>query len=294
MELNRVQKKSIIPNEKGILSRRGRGFHFSSAFARKNLYYLTWSDEYVCDSSYQVDREMLDCYLLMNVISGKMALKYEEKKYSLTDSHMVLLDLRKPHFYRAETVTQMQQYMLHGAALPAYYTLLTEKNGPVFHKDSRIQYLLNSLKRETIVPVPNDHTISMLITTMLCSLTGSLNLVDNDPVRQAKFFINDHYNEEISLEDIAGSVSLSKYYFSRLFEKETGQTPWDFLVETRLRNAMQMLTHSNASVEEIGASCGFSNTAHFIRSFKAHTYYTPGAFRKHFTDVPMGFMFGQE
>lgn len=294
MKLNRVQKESIIPNETGILSRHGRGFLFSSAFAEKNLYYMTWGDEYICDSTYKVDREMLDCYLLMNLLAGKMSLKTEEKTYMLNDGNMVLLDLRKPHFYKAETAIQVQQYMVHGNTLPAYYQLLTKDNGPVFHKDSRLQFILNSLKQETMMPVPNDHIISMLLTNMLCSLTGSLELIGEDPVRQAKYYMNDHYTENISLDDIAAAVSLSKFYFSRLFEKETGTTPWEFLIETRLRNAMQMLTHSNAAVEEIAASCGFSNTAHFIRTFKSHTNFTPGAFRRHFADVPMGVMFGKE
>ena len=186
----------------------------------------------------------------------------------------------------------MQQFMMNGGALAAYHDLLTKDKGPIFHKDSRLQYLLHALGKETMAAVPNDHTISMLITGILCSLSGTLDLKQHlDPIRQAQYYINDHYRENISLDDIAGSVNLSKYYFSRIFEKETGSSPWKYLIQTRLRNAMQLLTHSSYTVEEISFSCGFSSAAHFIRLFKEHTGFTPGSFRRHFSDVPMGFMF---
>lgn len=293
-KLNRVQKESIIPDERGILSRHGRGFHFSSDFAQKNLYYLTWSDEYVCDDTYAVERDSLNCFLLMNLLEGRMTIRVNGETFRANESQLILLDLTRPHYYRADTRIRVQQYMLHGNALAAYYRLLTENNGFVFHKDSRMQFLLSSLYQETMAPFPNDHTISMLITGMLCSLTGSLQLVDQDPIRQAKYYMNDHYMENITLEDIAAAVSLSKYYFCRRFEKETGMSPWEFLIETRIRNAMQMLTHSSAPIEEVAASCGYSSQAHFIRSFKEHTGVTPGAFRRHFTDVHMGVMFSQK
>ena len=289
-KLDRVQIDSIIRDEGGILARTGRGFHFCTPFARENLYHLSWSDEYICDSTYKVDRNYLNCFLLMNVVSGKMTLKAEGARWTVGDSDLVLLDLKQPHVYRAKTRIQVQQYMLNGSALPAYYNLLTEESGPVFRKDSRIQFLLSSLKKESMEPMPDDHVISMLITNILCSLSGGMRERERDPIRQAQYYMNDHYREEITLEDIAASVSLSKYYFSRMFEREVGTTPGEFLIQTRLRNAMQMLTHSSAPIDEIAELCGFATTNHFIRSFKSHTNFTPGAFRKHFNDVPMGYM----
>ena len=73
-----------------------------------------------------------------------------------------------------------------------------------------------------------------------------------------------------------------------MFEKEVGTAPREYLVQTRLRNVMQILTHGNASLEESSEQCGGSTANHFIRSVKAHTSFTPGPFRKHFNDVPSG------
>lgn len=295
MELTKLQKQFILPNEKGIVSRHGRGFYFASSFAKNNLCHLLWSDEYICDSRYLVNRDSLNSYMLMNLVDGRMTVKTESGTWSAGSGSLIFLDLRKHHFYKAESAVQVQQFMMNGGVLPAYFELLTADNGPLFRKDSRLQYLMKSLQNETLVTVPDDHNIAMLINSILCSLTGAAKMKhQTDPVRQAQYYINDHYNDGITLEDIAASVGLSKYYFSRQFEKETGSSPWEFLIAVRIRNAMQMLAHGGDSVEEIAFSCGFSSTAHFIRIFKARTNFTPGAFRRHFRDVPMGFLFPDE
>ena len=294
MILNQVQKNSIITNEKGILSKKGRGFHFPSTFARENLPHLLWSDEYICDQTYKVDRKLLSCYVLMNVVAGKMTVRIREKTYTASDGDFLFMDLRHPHYYKAETAVQVQQYMIDGKPLNAYHRLLTEKHGPVFRKDSRIAFQLSSLNKETLKPFPNDHVISMLIIGLLTSVSVSSepNLVD--PVQQARYYITDHYRDDISLDDIAAAVSLSKFYFTRIFEKETGSTPWEFLIETRVRNSMQLLTHSNMSIEQVAISCGFSDATHFIRTFKKFTGFTPGVFRQHFNGVTIGFEFAMQ
>ena len=289
MALNQVQKKAIIPNEAGILSQKGRGFHFPSDFAGNHLIHLLWSDEFICDENYKVNRESLACYELFNIVQGKMTVRTGGKTYTATDGNLVFLDLRFRHYYKADTVLQVQQYLIEGAPLQAYYQLLTEKNGPVFQKDSRISFQLSSLKNETMKKVPNDHLISYLLVGVLTSLSLSAVGETADPIRQARYYIADHYRENISLDDIAAAVSLSKYYFSRRFEKETGSTPWEYLTETRIRNSMQLLTHSYLTVDEIAMSCGFSDATYFIRTFKKLTGFTPGVFRRYFFDVTMGF-----
>ncbi|MBQ8306853.1 MAG: helix-turn-helix transcriptional regulator [Blautia sp.] len=293
-ELDAVQQKSVIPGEQGIMSRHGRGFHFPSPFAKKHLYYLVWSDEYDCSPGYVVDRESLPCFMLMNLIKGKMRVTVNGKTFLAESGSLVLLNLNHPHCYQAETDLRVQQFMLNGNALPAYFNLLSEKQKSlVFHRDSKLSFLLSGLKKETMAPVPDDHLISMVITEILYALISGYQTDSSDPVRHAMYFITDHYKENISLDDIAGAVSLSKFYFSRLFEKETGYTPWEYLTEIRMRNAMHVLTHTNVGIEAIAENCGFSSAAHFIRAFRNYSGFTPGAFRRHFLEAPMGIDVGE-
>ena len=106
--------------------------------------------------------------------------------------------------------------------------------------------------------------------------------LESDPILKAKRFIETNYGSNISLEDISGAASLSKYYFVRLFEKETGCAPWEYLTRTRVRAAMQLLAGSRTTVNEIAVACGFANASGLIRVFRRYTNYTPGSFRKQF------------
>jgi transcriptional regulator GlxA family with amidase domain len=102
------------------------------------------------------------------------------------------------------------------------------------------------------------------------------------PVREAMNYIYNHYGEQVQISDIAEHVSLSRYYFTRLFRKETGRTPNDYLAEVRINFAREMLIEKILPVAEIAERCGFANTSHFTRFFREKTGQTPAAFRKSF------------
>lgn len=289
MKSENTQQEWIISGETGILSMDGAGFHIPSAFAMENLYYILASNEYLCDRTYAVDRSKeVHCYQIMYLVSGRMTVRYEGKSYTVSEGNLILLDLRKPHYYRADTEIRMQWYLMNGASLPAYYEYLTRMHSPVFPMDEKLIFLANSLKKELMQQEPNDHVVSMLITEILCSLSIKRESEQSEPVKRAKTYINTHYSEPISLQDIAQHASLSKYYFSRQFQSEVGLTPWEYLVQIRLRHAMQLLSDSHQSIEAIAFACGYTSSSHFCRAFKKETGFSPAFFRKFLSNVPMG------
>ena len=89
-----------------------------------------------------------------------------------------------------------------------------------------------------------------------------------------------HYREKLSVREIASHVSLSLYYFSKLFREETDVTPYNYLTGVRLKNAMRMLLETDQTIEQIADICAFCSSANFIRCFRLHTGMTPSQFRK--------------
>ena len=103
--------------------------------------------------------------------------------------------------------------------------------------------------------------------------TGELE--ECDPAEVVCAYIEKHYAEEITLEQLAGTVHLSPGYLSRLFHKKTGVTFRSYINRTRVENAARMLRASHRGVNDIALDCGFCNLSHFHRVFKEHTGMTP-------------------
>ena len=287
--LSEVQKNSIIPNETGILEKKGPGFHLSSEFAKKNLAHIPWADEYICTPEYSVDRSFLDSYVLFYIKSGDLNVSYESKNYEASTGDVIFLDLRKKHRYNAASKLQIQQYMVNGGPTEAYFEFLYRFHGPVFQGNNKISFIFNSLYSELCSDDPDDHLLSLLLNELYCNLVKKRAADISEATKLAMDYMDIHYTDPITLDDIADKVSLSKYYFTRLFHRETNYSPKEYLNRIRLRNAMHQLSSSRDSVEAIAFRCGFSSSTVFIRAFKKETDgITPERFRQYFAGIPMG------
>jgi two-component system response regulator YesN len=100
-------------------------------------------------------------------------------------------------------------------------------------------------------------------------------------VQKAKDYIHVHYDRpEMSLQAVASYVNMSSSYFSTLFSQETGQTFIDYLTQTRMKKAMELLKSSNAKSYEIAYQVGYSDANYFSNLFKKVTGMTTKSFRR--------------
>lgn len=93
-------------------------------------------------------------------------------------------------------------------------------------------------------------------------------------------YVEAHYAEPISIEDIAGECFYSKSYFMKFFKESMGMGFITYLNDYRLEIAARMLHAADENILEIAAACGFENLSYFNRSFKKKYGVTPGRYRK--------------
>ena len=93
-------------------------------------------------------------------------------------------------------------------------------------------------------------------------------------------FIGDCLADDLSLDDLAATVALSPYHFSRLFKQSTGQSPHQYVLARRVEKAKDLLRAGRLTVGEVAQAVGFYDHAHFIRHFKKATGLTPRAYRE--------------
>lgn len=92
-------------------------------------------------------------------------------------------------------------------------------------------------------------------------------------------YIDSHYAENLTLEDVAEYSGFSKYYFSRLFKDYSGYNFYDYLVMRRIKAAELLLTQPRISITEVALQSGFLSISTFNRSFKKIKGCTPGEYK---------------
>ncbi|MGN1145221.1 MAG: AraC family transcriptional regulator [Acetatifactor sp.] len=100
-------------------------------------------------------------------------------------------------------------------------------------------------------------------------------------VEQLVNYLEDHYNEKVSLDQIAENMYLSPFYISKIFKSETGDTPIRHLINIRLEKAKELLEKGyGGSIQEIAAMVGYDDAYHFSKLFKKHYGITPSQAKK--------------
>ncbi|MFD1884436.1 AraC family transcriptional regulator [Paenibacillus wenxiniae] len=109
---------------------------------------------------------------------------------------------------------------------------------------------------------------------------GGVQRLQPDAVSLARHYMDTHYYEPVSLRRIAQYVHVSASSLSRLFRKQHGVSPQEYLIRTRLSAVEQFLTSTDANLREIALRCGFSDEFHLNKTFKSVRGITPGDYRK--------------
>ena len=110
--------------------------------------------------------------------------------------------------------------------------------------------------------------------------------IATDPrIKEAISRINDS-EESLRIDELAKSVFMTTDYFIRLFKKEIGCTPAQFLIERKMMQAMLMLASESLRIKEVAYSLGYDNISYFTRLFRRHTGMTPRLYRESFNTTP--------
>jgi two-component system, response regulator YesN len=102
----------------------------------------------------------------------------------------------------------------------------------------------------------------------------------NENIRTFKDLIHNHFMRDLSLEEVAGHLSLHPNYVSKLIKQETGMTFVQYLRTVRMDKAKSLLSAAqDLPMEQIARNVGFDNPRHFYKVFKQHVGVTPGSYR---------------
>ncbi|MBQ4404470.1 MAG: helix-turn-helix transcriptional regulator [Selenomonadaceae bacterium] len=129
--------------------------------------------------------------------------------------------------------------------------------------------------------------LALALVAKICTMLKTHGLPRKEKVpslsSRAKDFIDDHYTENIRLEDIASAVNSNVYNLAKIFKAEIGISPMRYVVLRRLGEAQNLLINTDMKITRIAMSVGYNNSNYFQNVFKAFMQMTPKEYRKRWT-----------
>ncbi|WP_345074382.1 AraC family transcriptional regulator, partial [Hymenobacter fastidiosus] len=95
-------------------------------------------------------------------------------------------------------------------------------------------------------------------------------------------YIKQHLTEQLTVEKLSALACMSKATFFRVFKRELGLTPIEYVIQERLAEAKRLLRHPLSTVADVCFRAGFNNTAYFQKLFKQYEGVTPGLYKKQY------------
>lgn len=238
---------------------------------------------------------------LNKLISGADLLEYTNIKPAAVRSEQIVDGkFRKEFLFNIETLNHIQQKILFDKLKSDIKSVSNLTGQLVFDVYKELIDLFKFSIRTYGIIIKNENLLETLMYDffMYCSVdevfdnllqridesldtwTAEKKLENSKPIRLAKQFINENYNQALTLEIIGDKIGFNPTYFSSVFKKETGMNFVDYITEIRVQNAKQILVDTDKSIIDISTQVGFNDIKYFTKKFKKSTGLSPTEYRK--------------
>ena len=252
------------------------------------LYYPVSVGYFDCKPSYGLQRNVFSSYLLLVMLTGSLSYQTRLSRGIARAGQVLLLDCNAPHAYAAQGKCSFTFLHFAGAQSQVLYEEIVRSTGNLVpltapnELHESIGEILSAMRHEHRL---NEADASALIYSMLMKLlersgASGAGGSGNPVVDRAISYIQSHLTERLSVEEIAASAGYSASYFSHMFASETGMSPYQFVVRSRVEHAQQLLKTTRLTVQDIAFQCGFNSAANFCYTFRHLTGISPHEYRK--------------
>jgi len=252
------------------------------------LYYPVSIGYFDCKPSYGVQRNLFSSYLLLIMLTGSMYYQTMKSRGVVRAGQVLLLDCNAPHSYSAQGKCSFTFVHFSGAQSKEIYEEIERTTGnliPMPDPNEMHEAIGDMLSRMRSERRMNESETSATIYGMLMKLLDKSGAsgdggTGHPVVDRAITYIQSHLTDRLSVDDISANAGYSPSYFSHIFTSETGMSPYQFVVKSRVEHAQQLLKTTRLAVQEIAFQCGFNSVANFCYTFRRVTGASPHEYRK--------------
>lgn len=260
-----------------------------TAFAKNNFLYVQEVGSLQSVSPHVSRRDNLESFLFFIVTQGCGTLSYHGRIFPLIAGDCVFLNCLEEYAHESslEDPWELSWVHFHGKQADTLYRHFLELGGDfLFHPSHPSLFLdtLGTLFETQKNPGSSREMLSHRYLTDLFALcvseignTGSTTVTEK--IRDIQNYIDLHFAEKVTLDDLSEQFFISKFHLSREFKKLTGTTIGNYLTARRVSHAKKQLRFTSLPLDVIARECGLSDTSYFVKVFKNAEGLTPGEYR---------------
>ena len=275
-------------DETGVLNKSDLYFSSPSPTAKRLYYYLISAGHFYCTANYHLIRKNYDSLLVTHIIDGSFTFVVKGRHITARQGDTVLLDCFHPHEYYTNDSFESIWVHFNGPDCLNWYHEIIRNEGNLIQSGNPEQIeglifrLYDGIRTADATP---EIDLSLELYRLLAEFARPLRSEENSlhyeaNIRDAKQYVNEHLNQTIRVGDLAQAVHMSPSHFSRVFKQQTGFSPYDYVLVSRLNRAKEYLQKTSMTVSEIAYEVGFNSDTNFIFFFKSNTGLSSAKFRK--------------
>lgn len=242
-----------------------------------------------CENQYHVVRP--DGYPLPQInycAGGEGILVIDHQTYKIRPGISFFLPENYPHEYYTNGTLWRNNWILFGGKY--YHSVLNELKltEPAVirhvHEDKLNSYwmeIYQYLKEQTLIGnmLASGHLYKYLV-EYAAQYKSSMNLLNTQHSQFNSIieYINAHYMEDLTLQQLASMINITPQYLCKLFRHHLDMRPFQYITKRRMQEAKNLLLQNKYTTSEIASLVGYNDTSYFCRLFRESEHMTPSAF----------------
>ncbi len=236
---------------------------------------------------------------LIYVLDGKGSYRVDKRMYEIKPGNMLIVDRNvwhgeEPfrHEHNTTLTIAIKDLQINGKDV----RLIGNHQRAIidFEPGSAVEKLIVALYELQKVPNPDislcDNLVNSILNVVYTRLLevrkneDEVEVKNDELIRVISEYLDEHYDEPLSLIEIGEKFGISHYYLAHIFKNETGVSPMKYVMHRKIGEVQNLLMNTDMSIKEIGERMGFSSSCHLSTVFKKYFGISPKTYRQNFKE----------
>lgn len=259
-----------------------------SETGRSLPFFCTEAGTFYARERFTTERSHKEAYLIFYTLGGAGIIEQGGQSITLGQNQALLMDCRTPQRYVTDPVRHHWYHLwahVNGAGADAISQTmglpkLQPVNLPLADAKPIFETIFENMKKEGYI---ESLTTSLAVDKLLTSIALAPDLrgsfVEFDAVSVARRYMEEHFAEDLHVDDVAREAAISTSQLIRLFKRQLGTTPHSYLLRYRITQAKELLAETTLPVATIAGQVGFASESNFSYRFGEMCGQSPSAYR---------------